>query len=83
MFKAEIEKKLKEMAVKDVPFIVSFAPPEFGDYSTNLALVLAKKDKRNPMEVAEETIAVIKKGKKFSKLFSEIKALVPGFINFS
>src|SRR3989344_2737078 len=81
MFKAEIQKKLREIAPKGVPTSVSFAPGEFGDYSTNLALILGKKGK-NPMDKAEEIIAVLKKDKKLTKIFSEIKAVTPGFINF-
>lgn len=83
MFKIEIEKKLKESISKEVPFLVSFAPGEFGDYSTNLALVWAKREGRNPLEVAEEIIAKLKEDKKFVKTFSEVKAVAPGFINFS
>jgi len=82
MFKEEIEKKLKKVAPKETNFLVSFAPSEFGDYSTNLALVWGKKEGKLPMEAAGEIIAGLKKDKKFSKIFSEIKAVSPGFINF-
>lgn len=89
MFREEITKKLKEIVPKDISVSVSFAPLEFGDYSTNLALILGKKDLsagrqggKSPMEKAGEIIVVLKKDKKFSKLFSEIKAVPPGFINF-
>lgn len=82
MFKAEIEQKLKKIASKEVSFQVSFAPAEFGDYTTNLALAWGKREGKNPLEVAEEIITKIKEDKKFVKMFSEIKAVVPGFINF-
>ncbi len=82
MFKVEIEKKLREIASKEVAVNVSFAPEEFGDYSTNLALILAKQTGKQPVEVAGEIVAILKKDKKFSKIFSEIKVAVPGFINF-
>src|SRR3989344_6861344 len=82
MPKAEIEKKLKEITPEGVRVNVSFAPGEFGDYSTNLALILSKKEGKNPMDKAEEIIAVLKKDKKLTKIFSEIKAVTPGFINF-
>ena len=82
MFREEIEEKLKKIAPKDTLFLVSFAPSEFGDYSTNLALAWGKKEGKSPMEEAEEIISSLKKDKKFSKLFSEVKAVAPGFINF-
>ncbi len=89
MSRVEIEKKLKEIAPKDVKVSVSFAPPEFGDYSTNLALILlalrsskSEEGGKSAMAIAEEIISELKKDNKFSKLFSEIKAVPPGFINF-
>ncbi len=82
MFKKEIENKLRKIAPKEVNFLVSFAPEEFGDYSTNLALVWGKREGRAPMEKAEEIMAELKKDKSISKIFSEIKAVAPGFINF-
>ncbi|OGN32268.1 MAG: arginine--tRNA ligase [Candidatus Yanofskybacteria bacterium RIFCSPLOWO2_02_FULL_43_10b] len=77
-----MDNKLKKIAPKEVGFLVSFAPSEFGDYSTNLALAWGKKEGKSPMEEAEEIISSLKKDKKFSKLFSEVKAVAPGFINF-
>lgn len=49
-----------------------------GDYSTNVALVLAKRLGKNPREVAEE----IKNKIGGNKLFSKIEIAGPGFINF-
>lgn len=48
-----------------------------GDYSTNLAMVLAKKLSKNPLEVAEE----IKKNLN-SDIFEKVEVVKPGFINF-
>jgi arginyl-tRNA synthetase len=49
---------------------------EYGDYATNVALILAKKEKRNPIEVADEIKAKIDNG-----IFEKID-VVNGFINF-
>jgi len=49
-----------------------------GDYSTNVALILAKKLGKNPREVAEE----IKNKISENKLFLKIEVAGPGFINF-
>jgi arginyl-tRNA synthetase len=48
-----------------------------GDYSTNVALLLAKKIGKNPREVAEDI-----KNKLENKLFKKIEVAGPGFINF-
>lgn len=50
----------------------------FGDYSSNIALILSKKIGKNPMEVAEEIVASHTENE---KLFS-ISATKPGFVNF-
>lgn len=50
---------------------------QFGDFSTNIALILAKKLKRNPMEVAEE----IKSHIESHEGIESIQVLKPGFIN--
>lgn len=48
-----------------------------GDYSTNVALILAKKQNKNPKEVAEDIKNKIK-----NKIFEKIEVAGPGFINF-
>jgi len=51
---------------------------QFGDYSTNVALILAKKLKKNPMNVAEE----IKQHVESDDTIKSIQIVKPGFINF-
>jgi len=70
MIKQEIKKLLKD-AIVEKP-----KQEELGDYSTNIALVLAKKKKKDPNVIAEEIIASIK-----SDLFEKIENK-NGFINF-
>ena len=82
MIREEIQKRLKKLVNKGVNFDVSFAPQDFGDYSSNIALVEAKTRGQNPMDVASEIIADLKKDKKFFGLFSDITTAKPGFINF-
>lgn len=53
---------------------------EYGDFSTNAALLLAKSLRQPPFEIAEKIVAEIKK--KPQKIFSEISAFKNGFINF-
>ena len=54
--------------------------PEFGDYSSNAALILAKKTRQNPKELAAKIIGQINKSDSEGRLESvEEKG---GFINF-
>jgi len=52
----------------------------FGDYSTNAALKLAKKERKNPRELAETMAADLQR--QSSRIFERIEAAGPGFINF-
>lgn len=70
---SNISKELK------VDFLVEKSKSiEFGDFSTNVALVCSKTLKKNPMDIAE----IIKKNLSNSNLFKEITISKPGFINF-
>ena len=57
-------------------------PEEFshGDYSCNIAMVLAKQASQNPRELAEKIVAEILKNK--PKEISKVEVAGPGFINF-
>lgn len=59
--------------VVEIPNIV-----EYGDYSTNCAMVLAKENKKAPKALAETLIKELKKNKDYKK----IEIAGPGFINF-
>ncbi|MCW1949641.1 MAG: arginine--tRNA ligase [Candidatus Shapirobacteria bacterium] len=50
----------------------------FGDYSTNIAMVLAKEDGKNPRELANEIIKNIGN----SELIDKVEVAGTGFINF-
>ncbi len=50
---------------------------QFGDYSSNVALILAKKVKKNPMELAEKIASHMKKNSALEK----VQVIKPGFIN--
>lgn len=51
---------------------------QFGEYTTNIALVIAKQAKQNPMELAE-----LLRVKLFSDTFEKVEVVRPGHINFS
>jgi len=86
MIKEEI-KQLIENAIKQKADFSVEIPVEkrHGDYSTNVAIILSKKLKRNPVGVANNIIAEINQlliQKRLDSLFEKIEAAGPGFINF-
>lgn len=91
MIKEKIEKLLKsvlrEMVKKDffsqIEKQVKIEHPEeekHGDYSSNVAFLLAKLLKKNPLEIAGEIIDHPKI--KRNKILQKIEIVEPGFINF-
>ena len=86
--KEQIKKIIKKAVGQDVADFSVEIPGEksHGDYSTNVALVLAKKLGKNPREVAEEIKQGIEKSfgtaQDENMLFSKIEIAGPGFINF-
>lgn len=55
---------------------------QFGDYSSNIAMVSAKKLKKNPRDLAEEIKKKLLSNKDIKILCGDIKVEGPGFINF-
>ncbi len=54
----------------------------FGDYSTNIAMILAKKEDKSPKELAQEFVSKLQKDGELSKIVGRIEIADPGFINF-
>lgn len=83
--KQEIQ-KLIEKAVKDLGYEIGEVEVDypkveaFGDYTTNVAMVLSKIAKKNPMEIAESLKLGFEKFLKPS--FRKIEVVKPGYINF-
>ncbi|MEK7111873.1 MAG: arginine--tRNA ligase [Patescibacteria group bacterium] len=62
---------------------LEFSQVEFhGDYSSNIALVLAKESGGNPKVLGEEIAEKLRKDKELSGHISKIEVAGPGFINF-
>jgi len=72
---------LKNLNVEDVNFSIEH-PEDFknGDYSTNVAMVCAKKMGKNPKELAELLKTEIEKD--LSTEIEKVEVAGPGFINF-
>ncbi len=54
---------------------------KFGDYSTNLAMVLAKKARKKPLDLAKLIVKELKNNRTIEQ-FNNITIASPGFINF-
>ncbi len=80
--KAVLEEFGAEIA-SNTTFTVSVPPsPEMGDYSTNVAMVLAKQVGKSPAEVAGRLVESLKVHKVESQKISNLQFL-GGFINFT
>jgi arginyl-tRNA synthetase len=65
----------------EIPALVIETPanPDHGDFATNVAMQLARAERRSPRAVAEALVETLRAG---STLFSRIDIAGPGFINF-
>lgn len=72
--------KNKDLSIFDIPEIHLEHPEnsEFGDYSSNIAMQLAKKAKKNPLDIAN----ILKNNTEENKNIEKIEVVKPGFINF-
>src|SRR3989344_2379021 len=81
-----IKSLLRDIISKEYPkmdFNILTPPdPKMGDYSVNLAFVLAKKEKRNPAEVGSELVAKFSEDGESTKYFNKIELAGGGFVNF-
>jgi len=77
-----IRKVVEESFAKEVENFKVERPNEekFGDFSTNLAMVLASQLKKRPFEIAESFKKEIEKRK--PEIFEKIEIVQPGFVNF-
>jgi len=81
VIKDKIKKKLENILKDfgyDYQFKVEVPDENFGDFSTNVALVGAKYFKKSPMDIAQKFADRLQS----SELFDDISIAGPGFINF-
>jgi len=77
-----IEETIKEFWGEIIELVFEIERPKkevYGDYATNVALVLKNKLNLTPMEIAEK---LAEKFREKTDLFSKIDVVFPGFINF-
>jgi len=76
-----LEEALKEKFPETLPTTFEVERPkreDFGDYSTNLPLVLQGRLKKKPREIGEELLTFLKE----VSLFERVEVAGPGFLNF-
>jgi len=78
--KVKIKKILKEFTEKENFDVFASEKQEFGDYSTNLLFILAKKRKKSPQEIGSDLKQEILK--KYGDIFEKIEVHPSGFLNF-
>ncbi len=75
--KAKIKTAVSNLYGKDFEVEIDRPEEEFGDFSTNLALKLAKDLKKAPKDIAAELVEKLKE----DPMFIEVSPAGPGFIN--
>ena len=81
MIKSIIENYLKKAIKENIEIEVFVSEGEqFGHYSTNVALKLAKIKKENPMGIAVKIASDVRR--QMSDVFNKVEVASPGFINF-
>ncbi|HEY4489686.1 MAG TPA: arginine--tRNA ligase [Candidatus Paceibacterota bacterium] len=79
--KKSIEEAIKNLSLSLLDFTVEHPEnAEFGDYSSNVALVCAKNLKVNPMDLAQKITEILRQTQGDS--INRIEIAKPGFINF-
>ena len=77
-----IENACATLGVTGIPIVLERPKVEaHGDIATNVALQIAKAQKKNPREVATEIATTMRASDKFSSLLDTIDVAGPGFIN--
>lgn len=76
----ELQDYLKKVTRKEW-FLDKTADQKFGDYSSNVALKLAREQGKPPYEIAKELALEISR-KDTEKVFERVEAAPPGFVNF-
>jgi len=80
LYKLFVSASEKLPFLKEIPFIFEIPKQEtHGDFSTNAAMLLTKKLKKNPRDIAEE---IIKNLALDEKVIYKTEIAGPGFINF-
>lgn len=83
----DLKRALEDLGYQSTDIVLSISKnPSFGDYSTNLALQLAKskstKNKQTPDEIANEIVVRVKSQESSKEYLEKMEVAGRGFINF-
>jgi arginyl-tRNA synthetase len=82
LLKKEIKSVVSELGFGDIAIELSHPNDlSHGDYAANIAMILAKKEGKNPVEIAGDVVNGLKE--KDIDFISNIEIAGPGFINFT
>lgn len=72
----------RELSSDTIPALVVEKPAhaEHGDFAINVAMLMAKQEKKPPRAIAD---IIVRRALQLSKIFSKIEVAGPGFINFT
>ncbi|MCS7317791.1 MAG: hypothetical protein NZZ41_05740, partial [Candidatus Dojkabacteria bacterium] len=74
---------LESLDLQNIEYIVDIPEHQVhGDISTNVALVLAKVLKKDPLDLSSRILNFLNKDVSFTNYFKRIDIVKPGFINF-
>jgi len=68
-----------DIQFEDEIFIERSRRPEYGHFTSNIAMLLAKKLRQPPLKIAEKLVQAIDKN---AEIIDRVEAIAPGFINF-
>lgn len=78
-----LEKAIIVTGYESLPITVEYPDvAHHGDYSSNIALQMAKATKQNPRKLAETLISALRSDRDFTKWCDRMEIAGPGFINF-
>ena len=73
--------KLEEFDKVRENILVASSKEEFGDFQSNVSLILSKICKKNPRVIASEILKLIKANEDIKNIVEELEIAGPGFIN--
>ncbi len=78
-----VRRVLKALGLSEIEFSITHPKEEVhGDYSCNVAMVLAKKEGKNPRELAQLIVERLQNDTEINRLIEKVEVAGPGFINF-
>ncbi len=79
-----LKKAVGELALLDEEIQINLQEPKeesHGDYASNIALILGKKLKKNPLELSNQIVEILNTKYQIPNI-DRVEAVAPGFINF-